>query len=139
MVVMDGVELAEVGAQIAKLGARLNELRGRRDELNVEIGAMEKELAPLVARHAQLVAEFAGAPPPSQTPAGGPAHPAPAGSPPSEAVKKRVMQFLKRAPESVSAREVAEALSLDPILVRDVMREMMRPSPPAPPAPTSTD
>jgi hypothetical protein len=128
--VMDGVELAQVGAQIAELGAKLNELRSKRDALNEEIGVLEKELAPLVARHAQLVAEFAGAPPPPQTPDGAPLpqHPAPAGAPASEAVKKRVLQFLRRAPEGVSAREVAEALSLDDSIVREVMREMMRPS-----------
>jgi hypothetical protein len=127
--VMDGVELAKVGAKIAELGSKLNELRSKRDALNEEIGALEKELAPLVARHAQLVAEFAGAPL-AQTPGAGPLpqHPAPAGTPASEAVKKRVLQFLRRAPEGVSAREVAEALSLDDSVVREVMREMMRPS-----------
>ena len=131
---MDVPELAEVGAQIAEIGVKLKSLRVKRDELNTEISELEQELHPLVVKHSKLIAEIVGTS--AQTPAPAAAAPVvpgapapPTEGPPSEAMKKRVLQFLKRTHDQVSAQEVAEALSIPAQVVRDVMRDMMRTPP----------
>jgi len=123
--------LAELGKEIGEKGAKLKVLRKRRSALDEEIQALEIELQPLLAQNAKIVADLVGQPI-AVAPAGSPKvavarAPVPVSpTAPDAAIKKRVVDFLKRADEGISAREVAEALSIDPTIVREAMRTMVR-------------
>ena len=135
---MDIAEFASLGAQIVEVGEKLKEARVRRDAANAEISELEKQLGPLLTRHAQLIAEVVGSPMPTAPiqPVFQPVHvnggpvPQPQGGPATKealaVVKKRLVEFLEDAEPGVSAAEVAQALRLDPLIVRQAMADLSR-------------
>jgi len=128
----DGTEIVAVGSQIAELGFRVKGLRAERAKLDEQITDLEAELNPLVVRHAQLIAELVGTPAqPAAQAASGSAGAlempvAPATAPVNANLKARVKAYLEKAPPGVGAHEVAEALTIDSGVVREVMRDMVR-------------
>lgn len=150
----NAAELVTVGSQIVKLGGELDLARKELMAAQLRVGAIEDQLRPLVTRHAELiqsalpasllslppVAAPAYLPPPAQpTPGGGPVLPAsvanelsmapkgsPAALPASQALKNRVKDFLKTRvkDDTISAFDVAEALHIDSVVVREAMLEM---------------
>lgn len=120
---MDAAEFVMLGGKIVELGAQLTSLRGERDALSTKISDLEKELLPLIARYNELMASVMGAamPKPPPPPA------APAGPPPLSNDKvllaKRIKRFLEDAEPGTSAMQMAEALKVDPALIREVLRE----------------
>ena len=135
---MDAKELVEVSTQVAQLGGELTELRDQRKVLDEQIAQKEKELEPLLVRHEELIRELRGAPkapPPVLASApSGPHAPSrgPADRADSPELRKRLMLFLERAEPGISAAEIADALKVDPVLVRQVMMDMARQSPTPP-------
>lgn len=132
---MDVAELASVGAQIVEIGGKLKELREQRDAVNAHISELEKELMPLVTLHAKIIAHVIGAPipspapPPALVPAKGGGSSGSSGGPTPQvltAVKKKVVDFLQDAEPGMSAAEVAQALRLDPSIVRQAMADLSR-------------
>jgi hypothetical protein len=131
---MDIANLAIIGAKIAEVGEKLKVLRGQRDEINEQIGSLEKELMPLVVEHSKIIAEIVGtppAPPPAPPGAfaggGGPPPPIPQPGASPEVLQKakaRILKYLDDAEPGVSAADVANALKMDPFLVRRIMGEM---------------
>jgi hypothetical protein len=129
---MDAAEFANIGAKLVMIGGQLNELKAERDELNTQIAKLEAEIRPLIAQHALMIAEIVGAPPPvvQAAPAYTPVGPgAASGATPAEAAtlgpsaRKKIIAFLDRCEPGVSALQIAEALSLDAVLVRQIMHE----------------
>lgn len=122
---MDAAELADVGAKLVELGTELKAKREERDVLNDEIAKLEKKMAPLVAKHSELIAEIIGKP--AAPPPGNPnAPPVPTNTPQRAGVelKRRIIAFLERAPEGTGAIDVADALKIDVMLVRQAMMDM---------------
>lgn len=125
---MDVAELVTTGARIVELSEKLKELRAGRDAIQKDISELEKELMPLVAKHAKIIAEVVGAPVPAASPSpnvngtsGVPGIPEPTGD-----VKRRILQFLDQSEPGTSALDVATALRLDPMVVRQVMMDLRR-------------
>jgi hypothetical protein len=129
-----GIEdLAVIGAKIVEVGAKLKELREQRDTINVDISALEKELTPLVVQHSKIIAEIVGtaapvvaAPTAATGPAGSAQPPQGPGPDALASAKKRIVEYLKDAEPGVSATDVAQALRLDPFLVRQAMADLSR-------------
>lgn len=128
---MDITQFAQVGAKIAELSHKLKSKRTALDALQKEITTVEDELRPLVVEHSKMVAELVGS---SGTvmvaapAAGGPVaiqtgvvNPAAL-----DGIRSRLLQYLERADPGTSAGDVAEALKVDVLLVRQVMSEMAR-------------
>lgn len=131
---VDVSELATIGAEIVELGAELKELRAKRDELQLRITEAETKLTPLLVKHSKIIAGIAGMALP-QVPTPSPVHHVnggthiapngPGGPPEARAqVKARIIRFLENAEPGTSAADIANELRLDPIVVRDIMREM---------------
>lgn len=124
---MDVSELVGLGGQIVEIGTRLKVLRKKRDEVNAEISSLEDNLKPLVVQHAQIIAETIGAPIASiASPQAGFLQPdTPQSLEPPPDIKKRVLMFLQNnAERGASPLDIAEALKLDVMDVRGVMREL---------------
>lgn len=145
----DPSEMVELGAELANAGAKLKELKAERDRLNEEIAKLEAHVRPLTLKYSQLLVEIVG---PLPQPAGEPA-PVPPPTPPSlfenttpppqamqtttfapnvqsakppDGLRQRVLAYLQRVKpdENLSALEIAEALHVDPVIVRQVMIEI---------------
>lgn len=128
---MDAAEFAKLGAELVEKGNELKELKETRDDLNKQIIELEKELRPLIAQHAKFVAELVGQPTVTSVPGSKPTQvPGADGQTEVSAdLRKRIRQYAEsRAdPEDgISAAEIAEALKLDPAVVRQAMNEMAR-------------
>jgi len=124
---MDAVEFTRISAALIELGSRLNELRAKRAEIDKEIVQLETEIRPLILQQSQMVAEIVGTPPAAT--AGLPAaSPSPVEDPnrASPEIRRRILDFLRKADEGISALEIAEALRIDSTVVRNVMREWAR-------------
>jgi hypothetical protein len=126
---VDAIEFVEVGGKIMKLGGDLAALREERKVLDEKISAMEKELLPLVGRHAELLSGVMGAAMPkpvtsSPSPAVAQAAAGPSPAEEKASLMRRVKGFLNAAEPGTSAMQIAEALKVDPALVREVMREL---------------
>lgn len=130
---MDAAEFVEVGSKILKIGTQLSDLRAEREALDKQISLLESEFVPLVVRHGELLAEMAGTampkppPPPAPVPTFS-VTPAPAND--KMLLVNRIKGFLKQAEESEqdqrpSATQIAEALKVDPTLVREIMRDVL--------------
>ncbi len=125
---MDVAELAVVGAKIVEVGTKLKTLRKKRDDVVQEISELEQEILPLVAQHAKIIAEVVGMPSAPVAPqlpvhSAYPTHPTT--DVPSD-IKERVIRFLEQSEEPLSALNVAEALKLSPVAVRQVMADLAR-------------
>jgi hypothetical protein len=138
---MDTSDLVPLGEKILEVGNRLKDLRAQRDSILTQISVLEAELTPLLVEHAKIIAEVAGAPPPvppvyAPPASGAPIHGSPNGlvnGPPNhpqrlgeKEVRAKVLAYLEDAEPGASARDVAEALRLDPVVVRQVMADLMR-------------
>lgn len=122
-------DFAAVGARLLELGEKLKTLRGQRNDIQEQITAIETELVPLVVKHSKFLADLVGTALPAALAAPQQNNPGqPLLSPPSatanEGIKKRVIQYLQRSEQGVGAIEVADALKIDVMLVRQAMMEM---------------
>lgn len=143
-------ELVTVGNQIVKLGAELDEARAVLTAAQAKVTAIENELRPLLVRHSELIQSAVGAGgitlsvPPQTAPAapqnGVQPLPStsgasdlslapkgsPAALPATQQLKARVKDFLKTRvkDDTISASEVAEALHIDALVVREAMLEL---------------
>lgn len=128
---MDAAEFAQLGAALVEKGQKLKDLKEARDDLNTEIKELEKELRPLIAQHAKFVAELVGQPSVASVPDPKPESVPGSGNEPTltPELKKKIIAYAnsRADPENgISAAEIAEALKLDPLLVRMAMNEMFR-------------
>ena len=128
---MNAAEFAELGAALIEKGNKLNELKEARDKLNQEIEALETELRPLVAQHAKFVAELVGQPTITPVPGTKPTSvPGPGAEPKlSDDLKAKIKKYAdtRADPETgISAQEIADALKIDPLLVRLALNDMAR-------------
>lgn len=137
---MDATELVTLGTNISEVSTKLTAARKVRDDAQTEVTKLEAELQPLLLKHAQIIAQLAGAALPQGVPVAAPVPipapgPAPMGlgrpatPPPVPAVdpaRARIKAFLQNLPEGepIFAADVASALELSPILVREVMLEL---------------
>ena len=131
----DPVELSKLGSEIVRISVQLRALRGDRDELNKKISELEKELRPFILRQHELMSTLIGEALPAPAPA---APAAPSGTVSSgaapvassggsgTALKQKVLEFLRKCDETVSAGDIAESLHIDPALVREAMLELRR-------------
>lgn len=119
---MDPQEFAKVGAELVEIGNALKDLKEERANLDLQITVLEKKLRPLVTQHAKFIAELVGevAPP---DPASGPLS-LESGPVDNTALKKRILAFVARSEPGVGPLEIADAIKVDPVLVRQVMMEM---------------
>jgi len=109
-----------------ELGGELKKKKAEREELDKEIAALEEKLRPLVVQHTQLLSDLVGTPPPAATSVAG-SDPVVKGSAPiNEQLRKRLTDYLAKADPGISAFEIAEALKVDPTLVREVMRDLAK-------------
>ena len=124
---MDAAEFVEVGGKIMTIGGQLEKLRAERDVLNAQITGLEKELLPLLGRHAELVSSLMGSAMPKPvvpSPVPAPVPTGPTAGDDKVALMRRVKGFLNNAEPGTSASQIAEALKVDPALVREVMRDL---------------
>lgn len=140
---MDIADLATLGARIVELSHKLKAKKNEREILDKDITALESELMPLVTEHSKVIASVVGAALPAPVPYVTPPHALPNGPRPQQqpknddapppiptpdaAVKKKVLDYLRTAEEPGSAQTIAEALRLDPLVVRQVLSELARP------------
>jgi hypothetical protein len=131
---MDAQELIEVSQNVAQLGGELTELRNQRKSLDEAIEEKEKALEPLLTRHEELIRELRGVPkaPPTPVHRAPPLPPHANRNANSPEMKQRIIKFLETAEPGLSAGEVADALKIDPVVVREAMREMLLRSPTPP-------
>lgn len=140
---MDASKLAELGTNIVRVSTELSKARATRDEAQGKVLALEAELMPLLAEHAKIIAGLVGtvssavAAPvlPVQPISGGleglgngvvtPNPQVPPTSPNSQ-LKARVFEYLKNwnQDEPISASEIAEALRIDAVIVREALLEL---------------
>lgn len=137
---MDISEFASVGAKIAELSLRLKQGRADLEVAQKAVTSLEDELRPLVVEHAKMVATLvgeAGVSLASEMPAGVVLSPNTSGivvpgreTSAQEAarasLRKQLLRYLDNAPEGVSAIDVADALKVDVVLVRQIMGDMAR-------------
>lgn len=141
-------ELVTVGQQIVKLGAELDAARAELNAAQAKVTTIENELRPLLIRHSELIQSAVGAggitlSAPPTAPAAPHSHVPPVPGPPasselslaapgsaaalpaSQQLKARVKDFLKsKNMDGISATDVAEALHIDALVVREAMLEM---------------
>lgn len=126
---MDAAEFAQLGAALVEKGQKLKDLKEARDDLNTEIKELEKELRPLIAQHAKFVAELVGQPSVASVPDPKP-QPVPGAEPTlTPELKQKIIAYAESRADpdnGISAAEIAEALKIDPLLVRMAMNEMFR-------------
>lgn len=142
---MDGskaAEMVQTGAKIVELGGKLDELKKKRNVLNTDIAALEAELKPLLVTHSTLMVELSGvslAPPePSPAPRNR-REEVDGGGRPTTKSRGEIARKIKVAIErndneenAPTASFIASVIDEDPVVVREMMMEMMKNAPPAP-------
>lgn len=141
-------ELVSLGTEIVKLGAALDEAQKELSAAQQRVLELEGSLRPLLTRHAELIQSAVGmrpplppasarplapvALPPVPAPAAAPSElsmapiGSPAALPAAQQLKARVKDFLQTRvkDDAISASEVAEALHIDALIVREAMLEL---------------
>jgi hypothetical protein len=126
---IDPAEFTKNSAEILRVSSQLRDLRTQRDELNKKISELEKELMPYLTKQAEMTAALVGAAVPVPVPVAQPVTTgaaAPASSGSNTSLKQKIMEFLSKCDEDVSAMDVAEVLHIDPAIVREAMLDLKR-------------
>ena len=131
---MDTSEFAQLGAELVEKGSKLKELKKAREDLDKEIEELENEIRPLLTEHSKFIAELvspAAPPPPPPPPPGQEPHVEVSNGNGglTDDLRAKIKKYAdtRADPETgISAGEVADALKIDPVLVRQAMGEMVR-------------
>jgi hypothetical protein len=128
---VDPTELVKLSTEIIDRSTKLGELKTQRDELNKQIAELDKELRPAILKQQQMMAALMGDPIPvplAQVPVAAipvvPGTPTPSGN--GGTLRQKVVAYIQKCDESVSAMEIAEALHIDAAMVREVMLDLRR-------------
>lgn len=134
---MDISDFASVGAKIAELSLKLKQGRADLEGAQKAVASLEDALRPLVVEHAKMVASLVGdagilsapempAPGVALSPIVVPGRETSAQEAARASLRKQLLRYLDNAPEGVSAIDVADALKVDVVMVRQIMGDMAR-------------